>query len=134
MPVIHAKGLTQSDGVIFKTIPSGEYILRIAGMEERESREKKQAMIEFSAKVEGGEHNGENIKFWLMLPVEGIDPMQYQRNVDTLKRICIACGIATSTDELDTDNLMGASFKAVITETEKDGKKQNNVKDYLTKD
>lgn len=134
MPIIKAEGLAKSDGVVFKTIPEGEYSVRISGIEDREAKTKNglRSMLDFKLQVEPGQDNeGHTLNLGIFLPHEDDNATKRQMSVDSLKRLCIACGINTESDEFDTDALYGASFKAIVTKETVEGKEYNRVRDYL---
>lgn len=132
MAMLSIPGLNGSDGVVFKTIPTGEYPVRISGITEKATKEKNAPMLEFVLKVSQGEHADFPLKTWILLPTGDMNPVERDRCVAKLKRLIIACGMNTTDDSFDTQDLMGGEFKAIVDETRKEGKDpMNNVKDYL---
>ena len=132
MALLNVPGLKESDGVVFKTIPTGEYDVRISGIKETATKEKSAPMLEFQLKVVGGDNADFMLKTWILLPTADMSKVEVDRCVAKLKRLIVACGLDTTDDSFDTQDLMGGEFRAVVDEVRKEGSNpQNNVKDYL---
>ena len=132
MPILKVDGLKESDGVVFKTVPTGKYVCRIEGIELKDTKKDNKPMLEFSARIcPGQEFSGESQKFWIVLPNEKDKPDANEKHVAALKRVALACGLSVDEDDLNTDDLMGKELILSIREKEEDGEKRNDVKDYL---
>jgi len=131
MPIIEAKGIEESDGVVFPTIPTDRYGVRVNNLELGDSSTGKPMMTLF-LKVISGDHEGHDLRCFIMLPGKDQEDTEYNRNVARLKRLCNALDYTDIPPEgPDTDEIMSGEFMAVVVEKEVEGVKQNNVKDYL---
>ena len=132
MALLNVPGLAESDGIVFKAIPTGEYPVRISGIKEKQTKEKGAPMLEFVLKISEGEHADFELKTWILLPTPDMTKTETDRCVAKLKRLIVACNLNTTDNSFDTQDLMGGEFLAVVVEERKDGKDPvNNVKDYL---
>ena len=137
MTAVILPGLKDSDGVVFKTIPAGQYPARITKIETKTTSEnaKKYKGVpywNFTARViEGNEGEGSQHFFMAMLPAEEMDKSDQQRNVDQIKHYAIAAGLDIENDELDSQDFIGQEVLLVITEKTVEGVKKNEVKEVL---
>ena len=136
---INVDGLKDSSGEAYPTIAGGTYPVRITKLEPRESgatetypNGSNSLMVQVTVQP-GEEGAGHTMTKFLKVPPypAEMDVSKHPWHTNQLKRLCVACGIKIKGDELDTDSLFGAEFRAVVTLTE--GKKgmQNNIDDYL---
>ena len=137
MAIVKLEGLKDSDGIVFKTIPAGQYNGRVTKVEEKESKNEeakypKCLYLNCTFQVtEEGEFKGENLFFMLMLPDERMAISEQQKSVAKIKRVCNAAGIPVDSDEFDYADLMGAEFRAVVIEKTYEGNPKNEIKDFL---
>jgi hypothetical protein len=142
MARINVAGLAESDGLIFKPRPAGEYPATISAVELTETGESSQhpgsPMLKLQVKLQETEEYDETKLFnCIVLPnPDYMDAEQCRKKVAELKRICLATGLDCEDDAFDTDDLYQRDFLAVVTtETPKDGpfagKEQNRLSDCL---
>ena len=131
MPVITIPGLSEATGDIFPIIPAGRYECRITKVESTISKEKKLPMWIVAAKVAEGEYNGHALRTVLMLPHENMDAEGLRRVKENTQRWKIALGLDTSTNEIDSDDMLGEHFIAVVNVSKYEGKDQNKISDFL---
>lgn len=139
MPKIHMAGLAESDGVVFKTIPAGQYKVRVTGVEESETSDESKypgtptTRLKLTV-VPGEDEEGHKLVFSLTHPNPEEQEEEFVRQcVAKFKNLILASGLE---DEIEEDNfdpgvLMGAEFTVVVIEKEYQGKKQNQVQDCL---
>lgn len=137
MPRVKVDGIGESDGVVFPTLPAGQYKCRYTEIELMktgpDSKHPGNDMLRLAAKVcAGEEHEGFALSFFSVLPHDEMSSENKQRAISRNKRICIAAGLEVSEDDtFDTDDLMGEETILVVNEKEVNGIKQNNVTDQL---
>jgi hypothetical protein len=129
---IDMPGLNQSTGEIFEAIPAGIYDCRITQIAEKTTKPDNQTypnspMLAFTCKVAEGEYANRQVFFNIMLPTDKMTVEDQKKSINRFKRVCMACGIDTSTNSVDTSDLFGQEIKLSV--IVKDGK--NRVQDYL---
>lgn len=137
MSIVKVAGLKENDGLVFPILPAGTYKCRITDVEPREtgpnSKNPGSPMLRIGTKVSAGEEQEGHVQsFFVLLPTPEMDSESRQRTISRIKRICIAAGLDVEEDSFDTDDLMGAELRLVVTVEEREGTKRNNIVDQLS--
>lgn len=119
MALIDVGGLKDSDGEVFKPLPPAQYPVRIAsvvvGETGPQSKNPGSPILKLTVKVSEGEHQDRILFENMLLPDKShMDAGQIAQCVARIKRLLNACGIEVEVDKLDTDELMGAEYLAVV--------------------
>lgn len=137
MAIVKVEGLGGATGEVFSPIPAGMYKLRITNVSEvatgPKSKNPGSPMLKIECVVDASEEHGAGRKLFMniMLPTPAMELDQRTMSINRIKRLQIACGIASDGDEFDTTDFMGQSFKGVVTISENNGQKQNQITDQL---
>ena len=138
MAKIGVPGLKESDGEVFPVINQGQYHCRITSVDDSkelgpDSKYPGAQAILFKAQVHtpGEAEHGFTLLWNQTIPNKDMEDSYKSREVAKIKRLCIACGIDSDSDDFDTDDLMHAEFTAVVVVETKDGVKRNVIKDWL---
>lgn len=136
---IQAAGLASATGERFPLIPVGQYPVRIVKVDTEkvtgaESKYPGSPMLNLQCKIqEGNDHANAMLFLTICLPGEKADAEYNARGINQLKRLLIACKIPVEGDDLDTNDLMGAEFKANVTvrKNKQTGEDQSQIGDTL---
>lgn len=142
MPKINVTGLAESDGVIFKTRPAGQYPAVISGVEltetKADSKHPGSPMLKITLKLPAYEDNDAcSVIHHIILPNDSyMDAEQMRKKRAELKRLCVAIGLGNS-DDFETEEMLDQNLIVVLSEeTPKEGpyagKTQNRVTDFLS--
>lgn len=136
-----ARGLADSDGIMFKNVPPGTYNARISKVEDTEtgvnSKHPGTPMVRISFRILSEDEALEKRVLFsqIMLPeAEWMSEADSDRQTAAIKRMYIALGLETDGDEYDTDDWMGQECQIVVTEREYpagSGKMVNNIAEVL---
>ena len=103
-----------------EAVPEGEYSLRILKVDETESK-KGNPMLALVIKIEDAPiKNPAPVRHWIVLPDRDTPDDQVQMRMLELKRLLAAFGIRYDGEGFDTEDLIGATGKALVTQEEGD--------------
>lgn len=103
-----------------EAVPEGEYSLRITKVEETESK-KGNPMLALTMKIEDAAiKNPAPLRHWIVLPDRDTPEDQVQMRYLELKRLLATFGIRYDGEGFDTEDLVGATGKAFLTQEEGD--------------
>jgi hypothetical protein len=136
---VHAEGLKESDGVVFKTIPAGRYSARVSKVEEAETGDKSKhpgsPMLKFQFKIlPGSDYENEVLFTQILLPAKWMEERVKKMQVAKLKQLVSAAGLDLNDDSFDTEDLYGQTVDIVVIEKSVDGKPANEVVEVLPQD
>jgi hypothetical protein len=131
MSLINLKGLNEASGEVFPTVPAGQYKARITNIEDKVTKEGSHPMLKFTVKLVDEKAQNQVLSMYVVLPREDADPDKNEMSLNRIKRIALACNVNTESDSFDTSDFMGCEFMAQVSLQEKDGRKQNDIKDQL---
>ncbi len=135
MGKIVAKGFGESDGIVFRAAPAGVYDGEVCSIEVRPAGEKSkypgESILFVGVKLQIEDMPGIIAKGIFMVPHDQMDAEEYERNTNKLKRLWLACGINSSDDELDTDEIMHQSIKVKVTVDNFNGQDSNKITDTI---
>lgn len=136
MGTIPVTGLGEAKGEGYKPVDTGKYQTRITSVEEVEtgpnSKNPGSPMLKIKHTIiNHDEYSDRPLTHFLLIPTAETEESQAKIQADKIKRLCNACGVETEGDSFDTQDLMGAECTLVVTVTERDNQKQNDVKDFL---
>lgn len=140
MPIVNVAGLKDDEGKLFEVVPAGKYEMQIISVDEGEtgptSKNPGAPMLKVKCRIIDGEH-AERVLFTnIMIPTANMDENAIKLNRARLKRLCMACGLNITTDGLDTQDLIGATFMGVVgvrKDKNDPNKEFNDINDYLAK-
>lgn len=103
-----------------EAVPEGEYALRILKVDETESK-KGNPMLALMIKIEDAPiKNPAPLRHWIILPDANTPDDQVQMRSLELKRLLAAFGIRYDGEGFDTEDLVGATGKAFLTQEQGD--------------
>jgi hypothetical protein len=103
-----------------EAVAEGEYDLRIMKVDEGESK-KGNPMLTLSIKIENAPiKNPAMVRHWIVLPDTDTPEDQVQMRMLELKRLLAAFGVRYDGEGFDTEDLVGATGKAFLTQEEGD--------------
>ena len=109
-----------------EAVPAGEYLVEIAGSEEKQTRAGTGSYLEFTFKVIEGQYQGH--RFWARLNLRNPNPVAVEIAKGELASICRAVGIATPEDSSDMHG--EPLIVRVVQTTSQDGTVRNEIKGY----
>lgn len=135
-----AKGLADSDGVVFPTLPSAKYNARVTKLEDVKAgagaKHPGTPMVKVGFRVlhDDPVFDGKMVSNNIMLPfAEWMDEEDNRKQLAAMSRMYTACGLEIE-DDYDTDDWMGCELVVVVVEKEYPAgskKMTNNVSDVL---
>ena len=135
-----AKGLGDSDGIVFQTAPAGKYQARITKIEDLTSKPggKKppspMVKVDFRLQSDDPVIAAMSVSQFMMLPyAPWMDEEDNRKQMASMARMYTACGLEIE-DEYDTDDWMGEEVTVVLTLKEYpagSGTMVNNISDIL---
>jgi hypothetical protein len=136
MAIIKVAGVKESDGQVFPTIPASQYPVRCANVEQRvsgpTSKHPGSPYLNLTLKVTGdSEHKGVTLWFMINLPNDEMEESEVQRAVASMRHAMDAFQLPVDSEDIDTQDFIGAEALAIVQEKTEDGIKKNNVRDLL---
>jgi hypothetical protein len=135
-----AKGLADSDGIIFQTAPAGKYQGRITKIEDTKSgptsKHPDTPMVKVDIRLQSDDPviAAMTVSQFMMLPyAPWMDEEDNRKQMAAMARMYTACQVEF-TDEYDTDDWMGEEVTVVLTLKEYpvgSGTMVNNISDIL---
>jgi len=136
-----AKGLADSDGVIFQTVPVGTYSARVTKVEDKEASSTAKhpgtAMVNVHFRILDDDEaiDGRVLFNNIMLPYAAwMTAEDNRKQLAAMKKMYVALGIELDGDEYDTDDWVGEECQIVVVENEYpkgSGTLVNNISDVL---
>lgn len=139
MAIIDVQGVAESDGEVFKLLPTGIYPAEITGVEVKEitraeSKYHGAHYLNFSFKAEDPDSGiAVTIFDMIMLPCSAMDSESQRKSRAKIKSLEIATGLEDMGDSIDTDLFLHTNLKLEVSiKSDKQYGNQNVVKHYLS--
>ena len=136
-----AKGLSESDGVVFQTAPAGKYQGRVTKVEDCKSgttgKHPGTPMVKVDIRLQDDDPviSAMSVSQYMMLPyADWMDEEDNRKQLAAMARMYTALGLQLEDDEYDTDDWMGEELTVVVTQKEYpvgSGTMVNNISDVL---
>ena len=136
-----AKGLSESDGVVFQTAPAGKYQARVTKVEDKTSKAggknppSPMVKVDFRLQDDDPVIAAMSVTQYMMLPyAPWMDEEANRKQLASMARMYTALGLTLEDDEYDTDDWMGEECTLVVTQKEYpagSGTMVNNISDVL---
>lgn len=128
-------GLGKNDGVVFRAVPAGIYEAKVQGVEIKpastSSKHPGKPILFVAFKLQGDEGLGNIVRGIYMIPHDEMESGEIDKNTAKLKRLWMACGLDSESDDIETDDLLHADLKVQVSVEQYEGKDVNRVTDTL---
>lgn len=137
MSIFKFDGVAESDGVVFPSLPAGQYDCRVTKVEERMTSPQAEKYpqhpyLNFSAIVkEGQEGEGQKLFFMVMSP-EGMDGEDKRKSIAKMKHLLDACQMDVPEDgNIESQDFVSQELRLVVIQSNRGGQAGNEVTDFL---
>lgn len=128
-------GLNEAKGELAQVLPAAAYLVNISKVEIVPTKKTNDPMFKIQLRIVGGDYDGFPVFDQIVLPNPSMDAFNQNRSLNRIKRLCVAAGVNTETDDetVIKDSLMGCQLQIIlgIRKNKETGKDVNSVEDYL---